>query len=444
MKINSERISGKLNEFPIDEISFLTCFQIRQEGKISGLNFLIGFFMMICKGYSSLDNWAFQISRLIGQSVTAQAIQGKLQFRHQKFAELLLARVLKHQVENSQAIHIPVAVFKGFSKIYLEDSSTIGLPKSLFSFFPGSKNQNGSSATARIQLRIELLSGTYSHVAIGSFRDNDQKFAYDIIDQLSPGDLVIRDMGYSVLGAFRKIEEKRAFFLSRKQFNSKVFDPKTGAEIDLLKKLKCLRRKGQKVLDTQVLIGTQEQLTVRLVAIKVPQQVEQTRKRKAKLNRHKKSNHSRAYFESLGWTIMITNVSPQDWNPSDLIIAYRCRWHIEIIFKCWKSKLSFEKMFKQKQSLTPARVVICICFLLIWLTLFFVRYFNYFLKEVYLKTQKWLSPLKFIDFVKDHFVELAEQENLSYFTDVIARFYAYDNRKIKPNMMEMMYVLKVT
>jgi len=442
MKINSERISGKLSEFPIEEISFLTCFQVRHESKITGLSFLLGFFLMICKGHSSLKNWALQVSRLSGELVTAQAIQGRLQFRHQKFAEVLLAKVLKNQIEKSQAIHIPVRVLKGFNKVYLEDSTTIGLPKGLSEFFPGSKNQFGLSSNVRIQLRIELLSGDYSHVEIQSYRDNDQKFAYHITEQLSPGDLVIRDMGYGVLGAFRQIKKMKAFFLSRKPFGSKVFDPKTGAEIDLLKKLKSLRRQGQNILDTEVLVGAKEQLSVRLVAIKVPQQVEQTRKRKAKNDRSKKANHSQAYLEFLGWTIMITNVSQKTWSPNDLLITYRCRWHIEIIFKAWKSKLGFEKMFKEKQSLTPARVLISIYFLLIWLTLFFVRYYNYFLKEVFLKAKKWVSPLKFVDFVKDHFTELAEHEDLSLFIDEVASFYSYDKRKLKKNMMEMIYVLK--
>jgi transposase len=89
----------------------------------------------------------------------------------------------------------------------------------------------------------------------------------------------------------------------------------------------------------------------------------------------------------------MTNVPAETWEPRQLLEAYGCRWHVEIIFKCWKSKFDFARLFDKKQSMTPARVVISFYLLLIWLTLFFARWYNFFLIAIYQTKGKIVSLL---------------------------------------------------
>ena len=255
MKINSKQISAKLHELPIEEVSHLTSFVIRKGGKINGFDFLMGFFLMILNGFNTVEKWAAQVSKLSGGLISTQSLQEKLQFRHQKFAEALLGYVLRHQIQRTEITHIPASIFTHFNRVFLEDSTCVKLPASLAAFFPGNYNHKGDGATARIQLRIELFSGEYTYLELQSYRDNDQKFAYHIIGQLLRGDLVIRDLGYGVLGAFRMIMGLNAFFLSRLRFGINIYDSESGQQIDLLKKLRSLRRKGGTVLDIEVLLG---------------------------------------------------------------------------------------------------------------------------------------------------------------------------------------------
>ena len=103
MKLNKERISAKLSEVPIEELSFLTGFQIRSTGKINATDFVLAFFLMILRGHNTVGQWAASICELCGADVAAQSVQEKMQFRHQRFAEVLLGYVLKRQVMCNEA-----------------------------------------------------------------------------------------------------------------------------------------------------------------------------------------------------------------------------------------------------------------------------------------------------------------------------------------------------
>lgn len=232
--------------------------------------------------------------------------------------------------------------------------------------------------------------------------------------------------------------------MSRFRYGTKVYDPKTGKEIDLLKMLRGLRHKGIGALDIEVLVGKEEQLPVRLVALLAPPKVAQARRRKAEKDRNKKTNHSQDYMEMLGWTIFITNVPAEVWAPTEIMEAYGCRWHIEIVFKCWKSKFDFASLFDKKQSMTPARAVITFYLLLVWLTLFYAIWYHELLTLVFEQKKKWLSPFKFADFVKEHFEQLCEAENLDEFVEFTARYCCYSKRKKKPNLIEKIYLLNLS
>ena len=408
----------------------------------------MGFFQMILEGFNTVEKWAAAIGKISGNLISAQSLQGKLQFRHQQLAEALLKHVLRHQIMQRKVEPSPKGLFQAFVRVFLEDSTCVKLPASLAAFFPGNFNHAGPGATARIQLRLELLSGQYTHLELQSYRDNDQKFAGHIVKLLQAGDLVIRDLGYGVLGVFRLIMAQMAFFLSRFRYGTKVYDPDTGQEIDLLKRLRSMRHKGGSVLDINVLLGKEEQLPVRLVALQVPPQVAQARRRKAEKDRNKKANHSEDYMEMLGWSVFVTNVSAEEWTPGEMLEVYGYRWHIEIIFIPIgigrKSKFNFANLFDKKQSMTPARVVISFYLLLIWLTLFFARWYHDLLTLVFEKKKKWVSPLKFADFVKEHFEQLCDAENLDEFVEFVARYCCYSKRKGKPNLTEKIYLLNLS
>ncbi|MCB9081177.1 MAG: transposase [Lewinellaceae bacterium] len=306
-------------------------------------------------------------------------------------------------------------------------------------FFPGPYSHKGACATAKIQLRLNLLEENYEGLCLQSFRDNDQKHAGTILSSLQPHELVIRDLGYWSLPVFRGIAQRQAYFLSRYKYGVSCLEIDTKQPIDLLKYLKAQHRKGLLVIDRPILRGKDEQLPVRLVAIKVPQQIAQYRRRKAATDRNQRAKHSSEYMQLLDWSIFITNVPQQTWSYREVLKAYGFRWHIETVFKCWKSKFKLGKLFEHKQSLSPARVVITCLLFLLFLTLFFVPLANYFIRAVQEKAQKQVSLMKLADFVKERFQDLLLAKDLEEFVPAVAYYCTYEKRNKRRNHLELLY-----
>jgi len=140
-----QKITTKLEELPIEELSFSSDFIKRSNYKITGLAFIMGFFKMISNKCNTLESWAGQISRIIGVQISAQSLQDKLQFRHIKFSEMVLKEVLCRQVFENTWMRRSSKLLAFFTRVFIEDSTCVNLPGNVAACFPGSVNQNGAA-----------------------------------------------------------------------------------------------------------------------------------------------------------------------------------------------------------------------------------------------------------------------------------------------------------
>lgn len=92
------------------------------------------------------------------------------------------------------------------------------------------------------------------------------------------------------------------------------------------------------VVDAWVTVGQKERLRCRLVAIRVPPEVANRRRQRV---REKARDHGReasqAYLAIQDWTIFITNCEVELLTWREVVVLYRARWQIELLFKLWKS-----------------------------------------------------------------------------------------------------------
>ena len=100
-------------------------------------------------------------------------------------------------------------------------------------------------------------------------------------------------------------EEANAFWISRFQHNTKVFD-QTGRELSLLS---FLRKHGENgLVDFPVVLGEKDRLPCRLIAVRVPPEVAARRRQQV---REKARDHGRQpsqeYLDLQEWTIFVTN-----------------------------------------------------------------------------------------------------------------------------------------
>jgi len=275
-----------------------------------------------------------------------------------------------------------------FNRILVEDSTINRLPDRLHEIIPGIGNLNKSISSIRIQVVVDLLSESFVSFDATPSTSNDQKASINILSTIKEGDLSIRDRGYLNFKVLKRIDKQNAFFLSRLNPNVSFYDVKNKKKkvniLDLLKK--------NQVSDIPILLG-KIKLPVRLVAIPVSPKIANERKRKLKST--KKNNPSKDTLKLLEWSLFITNIPTEKLDYKAIMELYGLRWRIEIIFKAWKSHLSFHKFHEQ---ITPTQVICYIYTRLIWITAqcegFILPIVDYFYSE----HNKDISLLKIISY----------------------------------------------
>jgi Transposase DDE domain len=450
-QINEENLLGQwhlLKEKYFTDLSDLPsdCFFTKlKDSKIQLDSFVLGFVMMLIKGGNSLNQWTMQTGGIGSYLLSKQGLSKKLSMPIAYFMKQLLLLVLRKSLQ--EATNLPdgkSALLCSFTNVYLEDSTCISMPDNLSVYFKSSYSRLKESATARLQVCMNLKSHHLADITLQSYRDNDQKHASSIVSILKKGDLVIRDLGYSVLAAFSAIVSVMAFFLSRLRSDVQVYlISDTEKPLDLYQYLLENDKKGQYQVDLLVLLGKKEKLTARFVALKLPQAVADERRRKANLNRDKRLKPSSASMYLLGWAIFVTNVSIDIWQPTDLAKVYRMRWRIEIIFKTWKSHFNFSHIF-QTTGMTYPRALISFYLLLLFLTLFFVRWFDYFFYKIVENTAndpRWLSIFKFADYVKLFFQEFLTAFSENELCPLLKRvqYYCCYDKRIRLNEAQVLH-----
>jgi hypothetical protein len=321
-----------LEELRSEELAKKTNAQRRKARKCTTTQLLVSFWELCGKRAGSYDSWAIKVGRAIGGPITGMAICKRMSSEMIHFLKELLAAAFAIR---SEPLFLP-DLFGAFKDVLLQDASHFSLPDGLAVHFPGSHSRTGNVATAKVQAVLSLTQGSLVDLQLGCFRDNDQGDATRIVHMVEKGVLVIRDLGYFTIDAFNAIANSDAFFLSRFKGNVSVFDG-NGSGIDLLRYLK--RHGG---MDQEVIIGNKKQLRCRMVAIALPAPQVAQRLRKAKADRSAKTNHSKAYYDLLKYSIYITNVDGKTWSTLQVAQAYRCRWFIEILFKSWKTGLGLD------------------------------------------------------------------------------------------------------
>lgn len=423
----------KLGNLDIESMAWEERFFIRKNrNKFTATAFVLSFFKMMQFVHlgSSLEKWAGEIAELCQCSFSKQALTERLGEGAVSFCRRLLDSLLRETLRE-KAILYDSPLFSFFGAVWIEDSSCFSLPRVLASAFPGAHSVSGKDvATARIQLCMDLKRDKCAEISIQSYRDNDQKHAPQIVSRLCPQDLVIRDLGYWSLNAMVAVCKAEAFVLTRYKYGVNLYSsPETLKSMDLHKTLQKAKYNQIQLVEIQVFVGLKQRLPLRLIALRVPEKQAQERRRKAKAERNTKANHSPEYFDLLDWTLLLTNVPKEVWTPKQAFEAYGFRWRIEIIFKCWKSKIGIQHLFEAKQSMTKHRVYISFYLALAWVILYIHPLQVFFHQKIWQKYQRVLSILKFIDLLQRKAEHFLYDNNLEKSIDWVARHCCYEKRK---------------
>ena len=422
------RLSDKLQLTEIDTLAKQTGFAKRKAKKITPTNFLLAFFLMMLTGGRSLSCFAETIGLLTGCLISKQAVFYRITDVLIKFLECILAKVL---LQNTQTgiKKSSASVLAQFTRILIHDSTSIRLNKSLASYFPGSKNATNSKfASLKIQAVFELVSEQFIHFFFSPFTVNDQKVTSDIVSMLKPGDLLIRDLGYFVLSALKKIQEQQAYFLSRLKYGIALYELDGVTRFNLLKQL---RKYG--FVDIDILLSAKEKLPVRLVAIPVLDEIAAERRRKYRQNRDRRLNPSKEHLSLLGWDVFVTNIPKEKLSIDQIKEIYGLRWRIEIVFKSWKSNFNIQDV----PNANLIRVLSYIYAMLIFITIFQVHIFVTLYGKGIKDSENQLSLLKVTRFFKDQVWAIMLMVNeLDAIEKQILYHCRYENRSNRTNYFQ--------
>jgi hypothetical protein len=323
-----------------DKIARETKF-IQRKSPFSGEIFLKTIlFGFLAKPTASLNDLA-QKSFTLGVKITPQGIHDRIN----QYAVKFLKAMFQFAFEQLKSeIALPLPILQQFTAVNIVDSTTKPLPECMAAEYPGSGG-NGSKASLKVQLVLEFLHGNLTQLAIEAGTKPDQGYT-QYLDIVQIGSLTIVDLGYFCLSSFQKIMERKAYFLSRFKHATALFSLQ-GERLNLFQLLPC---KGKSPLDINVEIGVKQRLPCRLIAIPVPAEVAEERRRKAKRKEHAKGKaYTKEYLSFLGWSVFITNVPNTFLSDKQVIAFYRIRWQIELVFKFWKSFCGIGKITANRQ-----------------------------------------------------------------------------------------------
>lgn len=386
---------------------------------------MLGFLISICRHQSTFDGWALQIGILSGKCVSKQGLFDRIHAGATAFSKQLLQQVLLRQTAKNYTADL----FGSFNKVLLQDSTNLRLPKVLSNLFPGNHSRGEQKAVARIQSIIDVKAMKFIDFVLGSFTQNDQSASGSILEHVKKGDLVIRDLGYFAMAIFKNLIQAQVYFLSRLKYGVSIYD-RQGHPIAWKK----LVGEGRQV-DRWVFIGSEKQVEVRLIMIPLPAEQAAEKKRKAKQDRDQRVNHSKEYYQWLGYSIHITTVGKDIWTAKQVAKAYQVRWQIEIIFKSWKTGFHMQDMLHEGCG-NEHRVKVSIYLMLLFMCLFINKIYVRYKNEIEKRTDKQISLIKLATFVANNMIEIFLMSN-NHLRACIVRYSCYDKRCDRVNMTEL-------
>jgi hypothetical protein len=414
-----------LSEEEIDELGRETGLIQRRGGKISVHTFLAVLFDCSAITAPSFNDLAAGMDACSGIFVSKQAIAKKMTSSCLELLKVILAKVITSKI----AISDP-SIYKScnYKRLIIQDSTVIKLPDRLFEAFSGVRNQHTTACNARIQVVYDLLSEQFLYFSIDPYSVNDIKAAPELL--LYKGDFTLRDRGYISHDEIERHIAAEADTIYRHQAAYKYLDPSSGKEIDLLK---LLKKKGH--IDMEVLLNNKSQSRIRLIAAPVDEETANLRRMKIKKESSNK-NASEYVLKLQSWTIFITTVKSESVSFEEILSMYGLRWRIEIIFKCWKSNMNFNRLHNISETqlniiLTARMTSAVIINRLIFLPAF-IRISQCYNRDLSLmKLTKYLSNnILRIDSI---ITALNTTQGRQPVLDSLARYCTYDKRKKRLN-----------
>lgn len=285
------------------------------------------------------------VARQLGANVSPQAVEQRITPELRDSLRMLWQKAVGCVVTSEARV---TPLLKKFTQLFVGDSTAIRLDDALADEFPGCGGSHGSGrAAAKLQVIWEYLSGSLRLVWEAG-KQNDSTSS--VMEDTPPaGSLSIYDLGYFSLERFAAWQKAGAHWISRGISDLLVWVD--GQCYDLHDWLNA-QPPGR--IDRWVEVGKMR-LPCRLVAMRVPDEVAARRRQKAHEKAAKKGRQPTArHLATCNWTVFLTSCRDDLLTWKEVVVLYRVRWQIELLFKLWKS----HNLLAEHRSTDPVRQMV--------------------------------------------------------------------------------------
>ena len=353
LKESVKRLLDKLD--PLAKKSGLV---VRKSKGFSASGFVLSLMKSIITGKASFTQLAVNLGHSELKSISRQAIWKRMDLSTIPFLLDTVGTALKQRWSDEALIATGV-----FGRVIIEDSSQVKLPKANHEEFPGHGNDGGKTAGCKFDMAFDLLTGEPVTSVLHLATEQDREIGKDLVDLIREKDLVLRDMGYFSRDEFARIENRKAYWLSRVPINVKIHDSSENKLEMILKKTKHNK------LELEVILGDSGH-PARLIAERAaPEVAEKRRRERREQARQLGKEPSKDMLIRDGWYLLVTNVKSDLMTAAKLFKLYAIRWQIEITFRAWKQSGKLVSALARKSNQVHLQALMLASMLLLILTM---------------------------------------------------------------------------
>src|SRR5579859_3814373 len=273
-----------------------------------------------------------QAAAVAGVSISPQGLEQRCTEQAAAFLEQLLAQAVRLVVAAEPVV---VPLLARFSAVVLLDSSTVVLPDALAPWWPGrgGATTEHTQAALKLQVRFDLCRGTLEGPLLTDGRTHENSSPLQQAP-LPPGALRLADLGFFNLDVFAQMTAAGVYWLSRLLLPTAVFT-RDSRRWDVLR---LLAAHETPTVELPVCLGAAHRLHARLLAVRVPEEVANQRRRRVRADARRRGHTpSTRQLAACDWTLLVTTAPAELLSLREALVVARARWQIELLFKLWKS-----------------------------------------------------------------------------------------------------------
>jgi hypothetical protein len=284
-----------------------------------------------------------EISKL---KISKQSIDGRFTGEAVAFVMAVLIEVLERQLSRVFCREF----LPQFNQVCIKDSTKFNVDNRLSGHFKGTGARPGTTkACVCIQYEYDARSGKILDMNVTNGTRNDATDASETKKRINEKDLIIRDLGYYNLKVLTGFASESAFFISRLNATTLIYDKGQSDSVQFKALYELMKKQNIASCEKQVLVGKTDQADLRLIVQIVPEDVYEKRIRKVEeYNKAKGYNTTDDYRARCRFNLFITNIPVLNITLEEIILLYRLRWQVELMFKNWKSVCAIHKLQPMK------------------------------------------------------------------------------------------------